>query len=56
MFIIKKKVRLETMARIRAPAKILFGLRFKNRCVMCGRAIPPSRMVCVPCSKRRKVR
>lgn len=56
MFIIEKKERLETMARrIRAPAKILFGLRFKNRCIKCGRIIPPGRMICIPCSRRRKV-
>ncbi len=40
---------------IRSPAKILVGLRFKNRCAICGRAIPSDRMVCIKCSRRRKV-
>ena len=57
MFIIKRKVRLENMAKriIRAPAKILYGLRFKNRCIHCGRVIPSNRMMCNNCSRRRKV-
>ena len=41
--------------RIRAPAKILFGLRFKNRCAICGKLIPSDRMVCVRCGRRRVV-
>jgi len=56
MFISKKKGRLENMARgriIRAPAKILVGLRFKNRCALCGKVIPPDRMVCNKCSRRK---
>ncbi len=55
MFIIKKKGRLENMPRrrmIRAPAKILYGLRFKNRCVKCGKEIPPDRVMCSTCSKK----
>ncbi len=56
MFITKKKERLETMAkRIRAPAKILFGLRFKNRCVICGKVIPSDRTICSKCGKRQRL-
>ena len=40
---------------VRAPAKILVGLRFKNRCALCGKVIPSDRVVCVRCSRRRKV-
>ncbi len=54
-YFLKKKVRLENMAKriIRAPAKILYGLRFKNRCIHCGRVIPPDRMVCNKCSRKK---
>ncbi len=38
--------------RIRAPAKILYGLRFKNECVKCGKEIPSDRIMCSVCSKK----
>lgn len=40
------------MVRIRAPAKILYGLRFKNRCISCGKLIPPDRTMCPKCLKK----
>ena len=58
MFIQKRKGRLGNMVRvrrIRSPAKILVGLRFKNRCVLCGKVITSDRMVCVKCDRKRKV-
>ncbi len=51
MFTTKKKERLGNMAKIRAPAKILYGLRFKNRCINCGKLIPPDRTMCAECLK-----
>ena len=40
---------------IRAPAKILVGLRFRNRCMGCGRVIPQGKMFCPICSRKRKI-
>ena len=37
---------------IRAPAKILVGLRFKNRCSNCSKSIPPDRTMCAECLKK----
>ena len=39
---------------IRAPSKILYGLRFKNRCVNCNKSIYPDRIMCKECSKNKK--
>lgn len=36
---------------IKAPSKILVGLRFKHKC-KCGRVISSNRMVCRECSKK----
>ncbi len=53
MFILKKMGRLENMPgrRVRAPAKILVGLRFKHKCPFCGKVIPSSMMVCNKCKE-----
>ena len=40
---------------IRAPTKILYGIRFKNRCKSCGKVIPSSMMVCNKCAKGVKI-
>ncbi len=37
---------------IRAPAKILVGIRFKNRCKKCKKSIPPNKKLCNKCSKK----
>lgn len=50
VYLISKKM----IKRIRAPAKILFGLRFKIKC-KCGGVIPSDTMVCVRCARRRRV-
>ena len=39
---------------IKAPAKILYGLRFKNRCKNCKRLIPPDKIICKKCNKDKK--
>ncbi len=59
MFILKKKGRPENMTngrrRIRAPAKILVGLRFKHKCPNCSKIIPSDRMVCNKCSRKMRI-
>ena len=37
---------------IRAPAKILVGLRFKNRCILCGEEISQGTDLCPKCKKK----
>ena len=37
---------------IRSPTKILYGLRFKNRCKKCKKSIPPNKKLCNKCSKK----
>ena len=42
--------------RIRAPAKILWKLRFKNTCMVCGKVIPEHKTICDSCNKKKKKR
>ncbi len=43
------------MVKTIRPTKILFGLRFKNRCIICGKLIPSDRMDCPNCEKKKGV-
>ncbi len=40
--------------KIRSPAKILVGLRFRNRCKLCKKEIPSPRIFCDNCIKKLK--
>ncbi len=40
--------------KIRAPAKIEWTLRFKNRCIYCGRVIHMTETICSKCKVKRK--
>jgi hypothetical protein len=43
--------------RIIAPAKIEWTLRFKNKCMDCGKNISWDKLLCAKCSiKRRRIR
>ncbi len=39
--------------KIKAPAKILVGLRFKNKCIVCGRIILSDRNTCNTCLRKK---
>ena len=38
---------------IRAPSRYLVGLRFKNKCLLCGKEIPITETLCKECKKNK---